>query len=292
MTWESYQRAWSLHAQSAAFRRKRERSLAIIRQAMSQSTRMVVSLSGGKDSVAMAGLVEECGGAESMPLAHATSAFNFPDTMAVCESVAERLNQDFIVVEPDAERVEDAVKETCKHYGTPLPQPGMQGFDEWSLLEAIPRTLNIDEPEAMERILNVSAGGTTMVLYVIQADFDGSYVGLRADESKGRRWYSKSWGPIHKRALDDKTQVCPLLDWTALDVFAYCTARELPIHPYYRAAWEAGPMREPPDRIRVDLALFRDTYAADGGVELIRRIYPALFRRLSAIRPEIRRHLV
>ena len=119
----------------------------------------------------------------------------------------------------------------------------------------------------------------------------GSFVGLRGEESRARAMYRRTWGPIHKSAKDGTWQVCPLLDWTGMDVFAYTIANEIPLHPFYQRVWERFHASEDPSRIRVDMAIMPEAIAAKGAMATIAWAYPAFWRRLVLARPELKRYV-
>lgn len=283
MNWESWLRAWAVHSRAIAFARRVDTAKKVILSATSHG-RLFCSLSGGKDSVAMAGLLHEAGLAGRVPCVHATSVMSFPDTLSVVDDVAAKLNMDLVVVEPD--NLEFHVKRIAKKYGVTPPQPALAGYSEWDLLRAVPA--NVDITDALDDVWQAVAAGNMMVAFMYAEGYDGSFVGLRADESRGRSWYARAWGTVHRSAKDGTYQVCPLLGWSAMDVYAYLVSRDLPIHPYYQAAYEIAGGATDPGRLRVDLAITPSGIAARGGMALIRRVYPEHFRQLATIRPELR----
>lgn len=58
--------------------------------------------------------------------------------------------------------------------------------------------------------------------------YDSYFVGLRKDESVGRRISLKTLGMFYKNKAE-KVRVCPMADWTTNDIAAYCLSNELPI---------------------------------------------------------------
>jgi 3'-phosphoadenosine 5'-phosphosulfate sulfotransferase (PAPS reductase)/FAD synthetase len=111
------------------------------------------------------------------------------------------------------------------------------------------------------------------------AKHDLLFMGLRAEESKGRRvsrrvrglWYPVKSGRIH---------CCPLGDWRGIDVYAYLLSRGIELLPLYQCI---GLMhRDRPWMIRKSWWT-PGTYAKDGGIVWLRRYYPSLYRRLVQI---------
>lgn len=65
-----------------------------------------------------------------------------------------------------------------------------------------------------------------------QYGFDAGFVGIRKDESKGRRYTLKKYGKLH--TFDSGlTRVCPMATWTANDVMAYCITNDIPMLSAY-----------------------------------------------------------
>lgn len=62
---------------------------------------------------------------------------------------------------------------------------------------------------------------------IVRHDYDSYMMGLRADESAGRRKRLKYYG------LSTDVASAPISRWTAADVWAYLAVHDLPIHPVY-----------------------------------------------------------
>ena len=274
-------RAWRIHSTTKAFQSRVDTAKRVIDAGMKHG-QMYCSLSGGKDSVAMVGVIDECGLSDRVPSVHAHTAIDYPDTLDVVNAVADKLNLELEIVEPTD--LEPHVMRIAKKYGTTPPQPGVNGYDEWDLIRAVPQ--NIDLPTALPDIGRALAAGNMCIAHMYATGRDGAFVGIRADESAARRWYARRWGSSHSYA-DGTHSVTPLLAWSGIDVFAYLVSRELPIHPWYRHAYEAGRGVEPPERLRVDLGVPPAFPASRGAAQLIARVYPDFWRRLTAIRPEM-----
>lgn len=287
MSWDSWLKTWRIHSGSPLFARRVDRAKDVA-VAGAKHGKMFCSLSGGKDSVAMAGILEEVGLAPTVPCVHAHSGLNFPDTLSVVDATVDALNMDLEVIEPAD--IETHIRRIAKKYGVTAPQPAVSGYTELDLLRTIP--LTVDITDALSDVLVVVAAGNMLISYMYEHEFAGSFVGLRADESRARTWYRRMWGADHRNMKDGTHQVCPLLEWTGLDVYAYIVSRGLPIHPYYQAAFEGSRGTVPdPARLRVDLGITPSIIAANGGMTFIRRVYPKMFAELAAIRPELNRYV-
>ena len=62
------------------------------------------------------------------------------------------------------------------------------------------------------------------------------FIGLRSEERGGREWSLGKYGPIHQYWVGDQVgtwRICPLLNWTWLDVWGYTARYDLPHLNYY-----------------------------------------------------------
>lgn len=284
--WESYERMWRRHAEGAEFSRKRREAVTIAREGAKRG-RLFNSLSGGKDSVAMSGILVEAG--IDVPAVHATTVFNLPDMMETAIATADKIDLALAVIAPD--EIGAAVAAVAKRFGVPPPAPSGKGgeWDEVDILRAVPADTNI--LAAYEEIGRHLAAANLLIGHMYREEFEGSFVGIRGEESKSRKKYQNVWGPIHQSAVDQTWQVCPLLGWTGTDVFAYTLVEGLPLHPFYRRVWERFHSREDPARIRVDMALMPERIAGHGALAAIGWAYPAFLGRIIAVRPELRQYL-
>lgn len=283
MNWEDWIRAWQAHSKTLGFRRRVDTAKRVA-ESGARHGKMYCSLSGGKDSVAMNGILDEVGLTATVPSVHAFSALDYPDTIDVVHDVAERLNLELIVIEPD--NLEYHVKRIAKKFGVTPPQPGVNGYDEWDLIRACP-----PDGAVTDYLIEVSKAQSSphqLVSFMYENQYDGAYVGIRADESAARKQYARRWGYAHGYG-DGTTNVCPLLAWSGLDVYAYLVSRDLPIHPYYRKAFEVwrGEV-DSPMTLRVCLAIPPAFPSSRGSASLIARVYPEFWRKLTMIRPEMR----
>lgn len=283
MNWDDWMRAWRVHATTRAFARHVDTAKRVA-ESGAKHGKMYCSLSGGKDSVAMAGILDEVGLSATVPSVHAHTKLDYPDTLDVVNAVADRLNLELIVVEPTD--IESHVKRICKIYGVTPPQPSVDGYDEWDLLRSLPA--DVDAVTGMAQVGRAVSAGNMCIAFMYEHEFNGAFVGIRADESAARTQYARRWGYSHAYG-DGTTNVTPLLAWSGMDVFAYLVKHELPIHPYYRRAYEAfNGAIESPMTIRVDLGIPPAFPSSRGAATLIAKVYPDYWRRLTSIRPEMR----
>lgn len=112
----------------------------------------------------------------------------------------------------------------------------------------------------------------------------GVYLGLRADESRGRAMNRATRGVQYRKA-NGETICTPLADWRGIDVYAYLLSRGIDLLPVYRCVR----LHESPDRVRQAWWLPGAT-TRHGGMVWLRAYYPSLFRRLCELLPDAARH--
>lgn len=266
-TWDGCVRGWWLYAQQPTHKRRVAQAIAIARDG---AAKMAASneghgpnrgkgfgaISGGKDSVALAGIMAEAG--LEVTYCHASTELNVPGMDTASEETAERLGLTLEVIEPDV--------------------------DVWELL----RTCDLKRGEHdRSDFYSAIAAGNMLVQYAYEGGFAGSYSGMRADESRGRKMNFRNRGPTYQYTTDRQWMCSPLAWWSATDVFAFLVSRELPIHPYYKM-W-TDRFREAPDHARVDLVITRENVSRNGAMAVVRLFYPDLWRRIVAARPELAR---
>lgn len=231
----------------------------------------------------MAGIVCEAGLAPTVPCVHAHTALDYPDTLDVVNATVERLDMDLEVIEPTD--LGAHMKRLAKKFGGIVPQPGVNGYDVWDLLRIIPS--DVDVVDVLRDLQHAIAAGNMCIAHMYEVGYDGAYVGIRADESRGRKEYARRWGYEHGYK-DGTHNVTPLLAWSGLDVFAFLVSRGLPIHPFYRLAYEAPGAPRDPAMLRVDISIPPAFPASQGAMALIARAYPRFWRQLLEVRPELR----
>lgn len=69
-----------------------------------------------------------------------------------------------------------------------------------------------------------------------QGENDSFFVGLRADESKGRALTLKTHGMFHKQKRTGKIRICPVAWWSEKDVIAYTHVHGIPLLKKYHEA--------------------------------------------------------
>lgn len=253
--WDVWLKACFAHSRTQAFHRKVNQAQVIAWEGHGKG-RLYGSLSGGKDSTALAGLLVES--KIDVMWCHAHSSLNLPDTLPAAHAVADRLNLDFDIIEPQQDALE--------------------------ALDTLPKHKPLFE--TIGGYLNRFTSGALLVQYGYENEYDGHFDGVRARESDARKKMLTRYGPVYQSVLDKKWVCRPLAWWTALDVFAFCVSRELPLHPFYRRCVNESGID--PCEIRIDwLFCAKDGPNRHGCCVPIKKFYPSAWRRLVSIRPEL-----
>jgi 3'-phosphoadenosine 5'-phosphosulfate sulfotransferase (PAPS reductase)/FAD synthetase len=271
MPWSSWLRLWARHAQTPGFSHRLRGAVELCRSGAEHAP-YFASLSGGKDSAAMVGVMVEAG-LSGLQCAVAHSSLTTPGSVETAVAI-------------------------CDKYGLPLDGEEPDS-DPLEVLRDLPTDADALSGPSMDRLYRVCGAGNLMVNYAYKSHAPGvregggfvaSFQGLRADESRGRRASLATHGPVYRNNVDGMWRVCPLARWTVRDVYAYCVSRGEPIHPFYqRYCDELGGDPEG-HGARVDLVVAPDTVAQRGALQPVRRLYPELWAKLLRVRPEIARY--
>ena len=197
-------------------------SIAIMRDAVSESQRPVMLYSVGKDSAVMLHLAQKAffPGTLPFPLLHVDTTWKFQDMYRLRDKKAAELGADLIVHKnPEAVRL------------------GINPFDHGSGVHT-----DIWKTEGLKQALDAGR-------------FDLAFGGARRDEEKSRakerifsvrskdhRWDPKLQRPELWRLYNarvhpgESVRVFPLSNWTELDVWQYISLEDIEIVPLYLAA--------------------------------------------------------
>lgn len=286
--WQEHVDRWLEHAETPAFKERLDKAIGIA-QAGALKGRLLCSLSGGKDSTALAGVLHEAG--VRIEGAYARCILNYPDCEDVLSALCERLGCQVTILEPG--NLAYHVARICRRYGTPKPRPTGAGgeYSEWDVLRCFPRNVCLTD-DAQYRSLGRAFGCSNLLVayrYTPQGSvYAGAYHGVRAAESTRRYVGSRAYGAIFKSPLDGSWTVTPIVRWSGKDVMAFIHSRKLPLHPFYRAAYETGMGRVDPAKIRVG-SITSTELAERGRMVPVARVYPNWWRQITRVRPELAR---
>lgn len=248
--WSAVVATWRMHATRPAFKRLVTRTMEAAREIDAEGLRLFLALSGGKDSTALAGVLNEAG--VDYHAVHVHTEINTPGTRETVDALADHIGFSLDVCEPED--------------------------DVWELL-AQPVEGKKDP------LFDRASSGSLLVAHTYAEEWDGSWTGMRANESRGRTMNARVRGSLYQLVVDQKWIAQPLLWWTAQDVYAYIVTRGLPLHPHYRLAYERCGVT--PERSRVDCIVTPETVAARGAHAEARVLYPSLWSRIEAARPSL-----
>ena len=196
-------------------------SIAIMRDAVSESERPVMLYSIGKDSAVMLHLAEKAffPGKLPFPLLHVDTTWKFQDMYRLRDKKAKELGADLIV-----------------HHNPEAQRLGINPFDHGSAVHT-----DIWKTEGLKQALEAGR-------------FDLAFGGARRDEEKSRakerifsirskdhRWDPKQQRPELWRVYNgrvhqgESVRVFPLSNWTELDVWQYIALQNIEIVPLYLA---------------------------------------------------------
>lgn len=230
-----------------AHQKRVDRAKSVIEQALSMDLSWYVACSGGKDSVALAHMVNEiCPGIEIWSV---KDEFDFPGEREFMEDLAEKYSWNLKIVSPPG-----GMRESLGNICEDLHSRGTSFSDKFFY------TLITEQ----------------------EKHFDGVFLGLRNGESNKRRLNFLRRGFIYQKTNKVWTS-CPISLWSGEDVFAYLVAREIPVFEiYYKTAFHDGD----PCKIRKSWYL-PSARASSGQAAWLKYYYPDLYMRLLEIDPGV-----
>lgn len=231
-----------MRARRPAFHRRVSHALRVIEEA-ARLGRLGCSFSGGKDSTVLLHLVRRV--VPDAPAAFFDSGMEYPETTA------------FVAATPN-----------CRIYPSQLSLSEMlQAGGHWGAEGDA--SLQFDffgflVAEPSQR-------------FVFQEQLQVLAIGLRAQESAGRRLNARVRGPLYAVA-SGITHCCPLARWTTDDVWSYLALTGIPYNPIYD---RMAAIEVPREEQRVSI-LVSNVAARWGGFARLRQLHPRLFGDLCA----------
>jgi len=218
----------------------RDAERTIVSTMMSYGGPYAVAVSGGKDSVAMAHLVAQ-----------------FTDDLIV-------LWNDSGLELPESETI---VRQTAAMIGVPVV---VAKGDALNLKVAKGRVEAERTAKHTDQLAIIGPVKAALEEHKIRVEF----VGLRKDESQNRRITLSKYGYAHESKRWGCVTCWPMAEWTGADCLAYLDEHHLPLHPAY--------LRIPEDRRHEGRVswVWDSTREKSGELELIRKWYPELYRKL------------
>jgi len=112
-------------------------------------------------------------------------------------------------------------------------------------------------------------------------DFDGSFIGIRKEESNNRKRLFAMRGELYFAKTRELWACYPIAYWTARDIWAYIVKYDLPYNELYDLAPEGRELAR-------NGAMFGSRSARYGRLKFLQQMYPDWFNRFAAEFPEVR----
>lgn len=237
-----------LHVKHARYKTKVLDAKNIISRALGQMRNPYLSFSGGKDSLVMLHMVLEQN--RNIPVVYWDADASYPDT------------ETFLA------RIEDEWGIDIVRFKT---RPILDVFREYG----------IDHPQIETKTMIATVYDPIKKL-IAEYGFDGVFVGLRREESYGRKQLIKYRGPIFHSKYQNVIECLPVAYFSVQDIWAYITANELPYNPVY----DKTSMR-PRNEIRVSYYC-GESIRERGRFVWLKKEYPDLYNIFAAEFPEVR----
>lgn len=257
MTLDDFREMGRLRFKLPLYQKKKEAALMLSAEQLQKHERPYIAISGGKDSTAMAFIVDEAArlvGKDFELWCHVSDA-SFPGTVETVREIARRINRKLVLYESPISAFE-AVKNKKK------AAFGKSGFFFDSIRE-------------------------------YAADKDLAFVGVRAFESKRRMKAAKAHGFVYKSGEMGDVTVCAPLTWFRIeDVAAALYEYDAPIHPIYsKMAVDGGKNINDEERwIRLNYVTSKDLLHK-GTAVFLRLNYPELYNKLRTAFPEVAQYV-
>lgn len=250
--WRQLERTALAWSQSRTHRRRVDKARAVVDEMATRFPNAYVAWSGGKDSTALAHFVSvECGAASRA--FSIKDDLDFPGEVEYVEQLAAWWWLDTEIVRPPF------------------------SLQQWL----------IDHPEVMARDDHHSRSAALSreafypLVERINEERGGVYLGLRSEESHGRRMNRAKRGTIYEQS-SGQTVCQPLCDWAGLDVFAYLLSRRIdPLHVY-----RCVRLHKSPWLVRKSWWVPCGSTMGHTGATWLRTYYPSLYRRLCELLPD------
>lgn len=259
--WNAWQKAALAHSQTQAYKRRLDRARAVIEQAVEEVEDLAIMWSGGKDSTAMTHLIRIDRG-HDLPAYSEKDDLDYPGERKYVIRLAARWRLKLTILDPGES-----------------PQKWMA---EQSRLGTLPPA----DEDFHGRAALLSKENFYGIVERAGRRHTGIFLGLRKEESEGRRLNRMRRGPLYQKR--NRQWVCtPLADWTGLDVMAYLASRKIPVLDVYRCV--AFMYRDEPWRVRKSWWV-PGAHSRWGGIAWLRHYYPSLYQQLCRWLPDAKRH--
>lgn len=258
MTIEEFYEIGEIRKNSRRFQEKLKDSIDLCAKQLQAHESPYVALSGGKDSGALAYVVDRAArmtGKEYRIWSHVSDA-SFPETVETINRIAGKLGRTVDFYESGS-----------------------------SAIEAVGGT--------KERVKFGKSGVFYDSVRQYAADKDLSFVGVRASESKRRKRAAKVHGQtFHSASMGDVDICYPLLWFRLEDVAATTVMFNIPLHPIYKKQPIDMGKNANGENYFIRLGYVTSRDLLDKGTAIFLKLnYPDIFAKLQKAYPEIRNNL-
>lgn len=239
-------RQYQVWSRLSKHKKRLQHTKEVILRAFEITDNWCISCSGGKDSISMAHFINTI---KPTPIFSYKDDLVYPGESQYLIDTAKRYGWDIRIHE---EMLWSRVEDISRTGGTITDVLGMFSDTFWSAIN-----------ENNDR-------------------YKGSFIGMRAQESFGRRWNYKKRGDIYEMA-NGFWHAIPIARWEAGDVFAYLVSNDIPIFSLYT---KKGIV--PPEKRREGWYIPAGDYMrSTGSVVQLKYTYPDLFEKLAELFPEL-----
>ena len=260
--WDAWWRAAEVHARTRAHLRRLDSARRCIAEALATAADWCAMWSGGKDSTAMTHLLRQEAG--RLPVYSEKDDLDYPGEREYVERLGAAWDLDLRVLVPPV-------------------SPRRWIAEHAAELSA--------EADMHSRAAGLSKACFYEVAEAAGAAHAGAFLGLRAEESRGRAASRATHGRLYRKRPNRwhpaGQRICtPLGDWRGLDVMAYLAAHGIEPLPVYRCV--ALLAADEPWRVRKSWWI-PGADARWGGLTWLRRYWPSLHAQLCEWLPDTRR---
>lgn len=251
--WDGWRRTFGMHTRTLAYRRAVDGARRIAARDLGKAKSPMLSLSGGKDSTALAHLVRVDLGADVLAVSEKDD-LDYPGEEPYVRELAAAWGLRLDVVRPPVSPMTWL-----------LERRGFLSAGE----DMHSRTAGLSRA-CFYGVMERASQGHDLVLW-----------GLRAEES-GRRRALLTCKGVSYQLIGGSRRSAPLAFWSGLDVFAYLHAHGIEPLPVYRCCGWLPEHRRAPWRIRKSWWI-PGAHAANGQVAWLQRYWPSLYARLEEL---------
>jgi len=243
---ETQRKADLLHARTQEYQTVVASAKQTIYHALQHMKNPYVSFSGGKDSLVMLHLVLE---QKRVPVVYWDADASNPDTENFLELIVDKWDLDMIRFKTES------MMSVFRKYGINHPK-----IEEKTMLATVYRPI--------KKLMR-------------DYDFDGVFVGLREEESFGRRQLIRHKGSVFWNKSQGILECLPVAYFSVQDIWAYITSHDLP----YNAVYDRQSL--PRNEIRVSYWC-GESAREFGRFVWLKKEYPDLYNKFAAEFPEVR----